>query len=48
MDWTTVDFTGITSEVAGILPEVIPVAIGLFAIIVGLGVAKYTINMFRG
>lgn len=48
MDWTTVDFTGITTEVLAILPEVIPVALGLFAIGIGLRYGKKVIMMFRG
>jgi hypothetical protein len=46
MDWTTVDFTGITTEIVGILPEVIPVAIGVFAIGLALRYGKRVLRLF--
>jgi len=46
MDWTLVDFSGITTEITGILPEIIPVAIGVFAIGLALRYGKKVLRLF--
>ena len=46
MDWTTVDFTGVTDQVVAILPVVIPVGLGIFAIGLALRYAKKVLRMF--
>jgi hypothetical protein len=32
MDWTTVDFSGITDEIVAMLPTLVPVVIGLLGL----------------
>jgi len=36
MDWTTVDFAGVTTEVEAMLPEIIPVLILAFGLILAV------------
>lgn len=40
MDWTIIDFSGITSGVLSILPVVFPVALGLFALYLAISISR--------
>jgi len=46
MTWESTMFDGITTEVVAVLPIVIPVAIGLFAIGMALRYAKRVLRLF--
>jgi len=46
MTWTATMFDGITDEVTAVLPIVVPVAIGLFAIGMALRYAKRVLRLF--
>lgn len=46
MTWTADMFSGVTSQITGILPVVLPVAIGVFAIGLALRYGKKVLRMF--
>lgn len=46
MTWTSTMFDGVTTEITAILPVVLPVAIGVFAIGLALRYGKKVLRMF--
>lgn len=46
MTWTTDMFSGVTDQIEAILPVVLPVAIGVFAIGLALRYGKKVLRMF--
>lgn len=46
MEWTSAMFEGITDEIFALLPIILPIALGVFAIGLGLKYAKRVIRLF--
>jgi hypothetical protein len=46
MNWTSDMFSGVTTQITAILPVVLPVAIGVFAIGLALRYGKKVLRMF--
>lgn len=46
MTWTAEMFSGITTQITAILPVILPVAIGVFAIGLALRYGKKVLRMF--
>lgn len=46
MDWTTVDFTGITTGIENMLPELIVPAIAVFALVLAVKLAPRILRSF--
>lgn len=46
MTWSDAMFSGITDEVIAILPVILPIAIGIFAIGLALRFARRVIGLF--
>jgi hypothetical protein len=46
MEWDATMFDGITDQIVAVLPIVLPVAIGVFAIGLALRYAKRVLKMF--
>jgi len=46
MEWTSTMFDGVTEQITALLPIVLPVAIGVFAIGLALRYGKRVLRMF--